>query len=107
MGTRVKMDRRALAALPRDPMCLEAVVEASDVLRKEFYASVSRSVMGRKGRTTSGTTAVDATSVYAHVRPNDPGWHLLEYGTADLPATRQIMHAVEATGMRFVDGGTE
>jgi hypothetical protein len=84
----------------------EGLLDAAKDIQRAFARSVSRSVMGARGRTDVDTTYDSSVDEQVgQVLPNDPGWHLLEYGTASQPPTRQIMHAVEAAGYTFVDGG--
>lgn len=105
MADRFVPDRRALDNLPGDPMMDNAVDDAARAIYLSIIQRCSRSLMGWQGRTTWRERDQDAEGRYGKVAPNDPGWHLLEYGTAELPATRQLQRAVEATGARYVDGG--
>ncbi len=107
-GFRFRYRDAAEAELKRSDDLAPVLLDAARDIQRAFYRGVSRSVMGARSRTDVATTydrAVDEQ--VGQVLPNDPGWHLLEYGTASQPATRQIMHAVEAAGFTFVDGGRE
>jgi hypothetical protein len=94
------------AELVRSNSVAPVLLDAAKDIQRAFARSVSRSVMGARGRTDVATTYDSSVDEQVgQVLPNDPGWHLLEYGTASQPPTRQIMHAVEAAGYTFVDGG--
>lgn len=99
------MDHRAIQRLGKNRAAVgDELHQAARTIRASVVANTSRSVMGQQRPATTPGLDEDSKSVYAQVAIGDPGWHLLEYGTADLAPTRQIMHAVQATGVRFVDG---
>lgn len=106
---RLDMNRRAIRDLAAGNEVGAAMEDAALVVsrsirsqRRGHVASVGRR---KPGPRVSGVAHADDGTIYARVDMNDPGWALLEYGTATTPALRPVMRGVQASGARWEDVG--
>lgn len=115
-GTRFTPDKAGMRALFASDMMADAMLDAADDLAGAIAADMRTSGRRRAGRTNyapkatprpsaGGTGRTDDGTVFAAVNANDPGWHLLEYGTSTTSPSRHFYHGVQAAGLRWEDNG--